>query len=114
MLRLRRQKSHNNEPCNTLNKINNRVYYPETQISYTVHAGATTNFEMIRQYMLRKSFTSVSSTENLISCYEEILNATTSARNKSYENVLTICHAGIEAVPWQLVFLECFAIAVFD
>ena len=36
------------------------------------------------------------------------------ARNKSYENVLTICHAGIEAVPWQLVFLECFAIAVFD
>ena len=52
MLRLHRQKSHNNEPCNTLNKINNRVYYPETQISYTVHAGATTNFEMIRQYML--------------------------------------------------------------
>ena len=61
-----------------------------------------------------KGFTSVSSTENLISCYEEILNATTSARNKSYENVLTICHAGMEAVPWQLVFLECFAIAVFD
>ena len=29
------------------------------------------------------------------------MNATTSARNKSYENVLTICHAGIEAVPWS-------------
>lgn len=58
---------------------------------------------------------SVSSTENLIiSCYEEILNATTSAHNKSYENVLTLCHAGIEAVSWQLVFLECFTIAVFD
>ena len=49
-----------------------------------------------------------------MSCYEEILNTTTSAHNKRYENVLTICNAGIEAVSWQLVFLECFAIAVFD
>ena len=43
-----------------------------------------------------------------------VLTYKTSAHNKRYQSVLTICHAGIEAVSWQLLFLKCFTIAVFD